>query len=529
MDEVVCCNFVGDVGTGFEPLPDEPVLDSLFEQYGRVIVQSMITSFGLDFLIADRHGGDVDTIYNVRKIGSDEKMTYKNTSNQTAYDNRGVYDSHTYHSHSGYKEKNAEISSVKKDGKLIDEYTGEKIRGNEKSDLDHIISAKEIHEDRGRVLSGLRGEDLANSSENLSPTNPHTNRTKKALSMKEFLEKYGDEYTDEQKKAMLAKDSYARKEYEAKINRAYYTSKQFRNDTLKAAGQVGSRMGLRQALGLVFTELWFAVQDEFEYLKNSNSFNLENFLTAVGRGIKSGLANAKEKYRELFSKFLEGSVAGVLSSLTTTLCNIFFTTAKNIVRIIRQSWASITEAAKILFINPDNYLLGERLRAVAKILATGASVVAGTLVAEALGNTGLKALPAGLGEIVTSFCGAFVSGILSCTFLYYLDRSELINKLVKWLDNLPSVEKQLLYYKGQVEIFERYAAQLMEIDFERFKKETAVFNGLVGKLSSAKSAQQLNLILIQEMKNMGITMSWEKTHDSFDSFMQDKSAVLRFS
>ena len=165
----------------------------------------------------------------------------------------------------------------------------------------------------------------------------------------------------------------------------------------------------------------------------------------------------------------------------------------------------------------------------AKILATGASVVAGTLEAEALGNTGLKALPAGLGEIVTSFCGAFVSGILSCTFLYYLDRSELINKLVKWLDNLPSVEKQLLYYKGQVEIFERYAAQLMEIDFERFKKETAVFNELVGKLSSAKSAQQLNQILIQEMKNMGITMSWEKTHDSFDSFMQDKSAVLRFS
>lgn len=529
MGTVACCNFVGDVGTGFEPLPDEPVLDSLFEQYGRVIVQSMITSFGLDFLIADRHGGDVDTIYNVRKIGSDEKMTYKNMSNQAAYDNRGEYDSHSYHSHFGYKEKNAEVSSAKKDGKLIDEYTGEKIQGNEKSDLDHIISAKEIHEDRGRVLSGVRGEDLANSSENLSPTNPRTNRTKKASSMKEFLEKYGDEYTDEQKKAMLAKDSYARKSYEAKINRAYYTSKQFRNDTLKAAGSVGVKMGVRQALGLVFTELWFAVQDEFVTLKKSNSFNLENFLTAVGGGIKTGLANAKEKYRELFSKFLEGSVAGVLSSLTTTLCNIFFTTAKNIVRIIRQSWASITEAAKILFINPDNYLLGERLRAVAKILATGASVVAGTLVAEALGNTGLKALPAGLGEIVTSFCGTFVSGILSCTFLYYLDRSETINKLVRWLDSLPSVEKELLYYKRQVDIFERYAAQLMEIDLERFKKETAVFNDLVGKLSLAKSDEQLNQLLVQGMKSMGMTMSWEKTHDSFDSFMRDKSAVLRFS
>lgn len=271
------------------------------------------------------------------------------------------------------------------------------------------------------------------------------------------------------------------------------------------------------------------MQDEFEHLKASNSFNLENFLQAVGNGVKAGLSNAKVKYKELFSKFLEGSIAGVLSSLMTTLCNIFFTTARNVVRVIRQSWASITEAAKILFVNPDNYLLGERLRAVVKVLATGASVVAGILVAEALGNTGLKALPAGLGEIVTSFCGTFVSGILSCTFLYYLDRSETINKLVRWLDSLPSVEKELLYYKRQVEIFERYAAQLMEIDLERFKKETAVFNDLVGKLSLAKSDEQLNQLLVQGMKSMGMTMSWEKTHGSFDVFMRDNSAVLRFS
>lgn len=529
MGDVACCNFVRDVSVGFEPFDDEPVLDSLFEQYGRVIVQSMITSFGLDFLVADRHGGDVDTIHNVRQVGIDSEMTYKNSDNLRSYEERGAYDSSSYHSHSGYRERNAEISLQRKEGRLVDGYTGKKIKGNEKSDLDHIISAKEIHDDRGRVLAGLCGADLANSSENLVPTNPHTNRTKKALSMEKFLERYGDEYSDEQKRAMKAKDAFSRRAYDAKISRAYYTSRQFRVDTCKAAGQVGARMGLRQALGLVFTELWFAVQDEFEHLKASNSFNLENFLQAVGNGVKAGLSNAKVKYKELFSKFLDGSIAGVLSSLMTTLCNIFFTTARNVVRVIRQNWASITEAAKILFVNPDNYLLGERLRAVVKVLATGASVVAGTLVAEALGNVGLKALPAGLGEIVTSFCGAFVSGILSCTFLYYLDRSETINKLVRWLDNLPSVEKDLLYYKRQVEIFERYAAQLMEIDLEQFKRETAAFNELAGQLTAATSSQQLNQLLLQGMKNMGITMPWEKTHGSFDGFMRDNSAVLRFS
>ena len=99
MGDVACCNFVRDVSVGFEPFDDEPVLDSLFEQYGRVIVQSMITSFGLDFLVADRHGGDVDTIHNVRQVGIDSEMTYKNSDNLRSYEERGPYDSSAYHSH----------------------------------------------------------------------------------------------------------------------------------------------------------------------------------------------------------------------------------------------------------------------------------------------------------------------------------------------------------------------------------------------------------------------------------------------
>ena len=35
------------------------------------------------------------------------------------------------------------------------------------------------------------------------------------------------------------------------------------------------------------------------------------------------------------------------------LCNVFLTTAKNVVTIIRQTWAYIVEALKILFINPQ--------------------------------------------------------------------------------------------------------------------------------------------------------------------------------
>ena len=63
---------------GYIPSPDEPILDSMLQQYERVLLESIITSFGLDFIVKDQHGGDVDTILNVRKIGSDPEMKYKN-------------------------------------------------------------------------------------------------------------------------------------------------------------------------------------------------------------------------------------------------------------------------------------------------------------------------------------------------------------------------------------------------------------------------------------------------------------------
>lgn len=65
----------------FYPEKEDVIMDSLFKQYERVIIESIITSFGLDFIVHDKHGGDVDTINNVRKIDIDEQMVYKNKSN----------------------------------------------------------------------------------------------------------------------------------------------------------------------------------------------------------------------------------------------------------------------------------------------------------------------------------------------------------------------------------------------------------------------------------------------------------------
>ncbi|MDE7247918.1 MAG: hypothetical protein K2N43_08525 [Lachnospiraceae bacterium] len=548
-----------DAGKAFDPDPKEPIMKSIFKQYERVLVESLVSSFGLDFLVKDQHGGDVDTIHNVRQVGKDEQMTYKNATNQKEYENREKYDKSVkakYDSDPSFTTKRAALDQEKESGNLIDAYTGQKMKRNAKMDVDHVISTKEIHDDPGRVLAGLSGIELANSEENLQATDSSINRSMKEKSIDEYTEWLNDkkgyraeqieklrskpesELTDkersllhkfEQQEAinqerMKQADTKARKAYEAKLAKAYYTSSKFAKDLALAAGNQSIRMGARQALGFVFAEMWFTVKEEFE--KFEGDFDLGEFLTTLGHGIKHGFERAKEKYPELFSRFLSGAVSGALASFTTTLCNIFFTTAKNTVRIIRQSYTSIVEAGKVLFINPQNYTFGDRMRAVVKILATGASVAAGVIVSDAIAKSPVGKIPV-LGDVIQAFSGTFVGGIMSCTFLYFIDRSELSQRLFHVLDGLHTIETEINYYQKQADYFERYAAELMNIDLEQFRKEATLYETIVMNLENAKTDAELNTVLKQAFHDLGIMMPW-KSHQSFEEFMGDKNAHLVF-
>lgn len=286
-------------------------------------------------------------------------------------------------------------------------------------------------------------------------------------------------------------------------------------------------MGARQALGFVFAEMWFAVEEEFQACDvQDGPFDLGDFLGRIGHGIQRGFENAKQKFPDLFSKFLSGATAGVLASLTTTLCNIFFTTAKNVVRVIRQSYASVVEACKVLLINPDAYPFGERMRATAQILATGASIVVGVLVQEALTDLPLGTLPLA-GDTVPMFCGTFVTGIMSCTLLYFLNRSEMVNKLVSSLNQIDTVEGDIAYYRNQAQFFEEYAARLEQIDLESFRKETAIYHDLAKTIDQVQSEEELNAALKQAYQSCGLPLPWQG-YSSFDEAMQDPQMRLVF-
>lgn len=547
------------------------VYNSIFEQYERVVIQSLITSFGLDFFInrhVDQHGGDVDTIHNVWQVGKDEQMKYKNKRNEEAYNNRGAYDERTK---LNYHDTNPRFTTKKskarqdynEHGTLIkDAYTGKDLRYTKASavskdlrvELDHVVECKGIHEDRGRVLSGLNGIDLANSDDNLAWTNKSLNASmgswakqkndkwKKIydcdaplseVDMEAYIREGGfDNYlknhpeididSEATKKKMLEQYRKSRKSYDDKINRAYYTSAAFFKDTAKAVGKVGIIMGLRQVLGLVFSEIWFSVRDEIKQDKKDGKVLFNN----IAAGIKKGLESAKLKYKELWNKFIEGAVGGALSSLTTTLCNIFFTTAKNAIRIIRQSWASLVEATKILLFNPDFLPFGEQFRAAAKIIATGASVVAGTMVGDLIAKTGIATIPV-VGDIVQTFCGTLVTGIMSCSLLYLMDRNSAVNRIIQVLNSIPTVDDIVVYYRMQAKLLEEYCAKLMDIDLVQFQKETESYGEAVFILENASNQQELNFALRNICEKLVIN-SPIGSYKDMNSFMTDPNCKLKF-
>lgn len=146
------------------------------------MVKSLVTSFGLDFLLLnDRKGGDVDTIHNVRN------GIYATEAERQRYEGRGDYDSHHYHSHENYIATNRKGKRAHQAGTLTDAYTGEVFASDDNKNLDHIISAKEIHDDPGRILAERDGAELANDASNLAFTHESLNKSKKADSMDAFI------------------------------------------------------------------------------------------------------------------------------------------------------------------------------------------------------------------------------------------------------------------------------------------------------------------------------------------------------
>ena len=441
----------------------EQRIDQLIDECTKTALQQIIGPFGLSAaMFNDRDGGAVDTIHNAKQgIMTDEL--------KSDYENRGEYDaqkSHKVHSSKAYIERNRELGRQKENGEGINAYSNKRISRNAKTDLDHVMAAKEVHDDRARVLAEIDTADLANLEENLQLTLQHTNRSKKQMPVDEYIEKLErekpqrqsrikelegkKELTDKERKQLknlkeeedfdpeIARklDRQARKAIEKAESKAYYKFikkdkngkihlSKFAKNQLTAGGKEAARNAIRAALGELLVVLVNQTFLEVKAFIKERKQATENVFVEIQNRLKRVVARVLAKlkqWKENLKNMAEGFISGFCSSLVTTLINVFATTAKRFVRAIREGIFSLIKAFKILFFRPAEMTEEEAMKTVIKLLS-GVAVTTLGIAAETAINTFIQSVPL-VGQFASTITPAvmgILTGIAVALISYYVD------------------------------------------------------------------------------------------------------------
>jgi hypothetical protein len=430
--------------------------DQFFNEQRDAVLHVIIDRFGIGGLMAakDRIGGNVDTIHNARA------GIYATKEEQRRYEQRGKYDSAAYHSDKRYVEKNRQARIAQKNGALKDGYTGQTVKQNQTIDQDHIKSAKSIHDDPGRVLAEEDGVDLANQDSNLTQTDRSINRGKKQKSASEYadlLDRTRPErrrrikelqsqksLTDKERKELnklqrqeqvdtaelRRKGNNAETAYEYRVNMKYYCSRKFIANLGWQSAIQGAQMGIRQIAGVFLVEAIAAVFDELRDVCRTARQMTGAWLSDLRCRISRILKRVASKWEDALNAGCAGAISSFFSNILTVLINVFVTTAKNIVRLIREGFFSIMQAVDLIANPPAGMSRAALYHEAGKIIITGSIVVFGIVMEETISTFppmfALKSLPA-VGSLLGDIVYGFLVALITSLALWGWDKLDLFN------------------------------------------------------------------------------------------------------
>lgn len=414
----------------------------------RSIISSVAGPFGVGGLVSafDKVGGNVDTVHNVRE------GVWATDAEREKYQARGEYDPDPYHSHDGYKKRNAEVSASYKQGSAVDSYTDKPfVQGVDSTNLDHVISAKETHDDAAIYLADLDPTDLANRPDNLKPTEESINKSKRQDSATAFLARLERQREERQQaiasleaketltvqeskklsklkklekvdsERLLEADRQAREDRDRQLNETYYGSRKFAVNALQTSAVEGAKMGLQQAIGVALTEFFIAAIDEVCDWHSGGRQDI-----ALAKRLKRVANRVAKRWKDILSAGMVGVLSGFLSNLATIVINVFLTTQKRMVRMIREGMFSFVRAVKVIVTRPDEMTLREAMHEASKLVLAGGLVVGGVLLEEVI----LRQLQAfGLGVVADIATAAIVGSIVAIAIAlsaYTIDRLDLL-------------------------------------------------------------------------------------------------------
>lgn len=391
-----------------------------------VVVETLMGPFGLTAaMFTDRDGGNITTVHNIEKgvFAPRDAERYQNYQKaQVESFDRSDYE----------KNLPSERKKIfKTENRIEDAYTGSELPKDGRAHRDHVVSAHEIEKSSKGQLAQTREERIAtaNMDENKVWTYSRLNQSKNDKDLLEWSElsnskdpsKTNSEFYKAEPERM--KNAYDTARKAVGREQSYAVLKKQSVDFVYEGSSEAGKVALRQALGLLIKDLAEGLIEDVRTLMRDGFESLEQLALLIKKRILETVERVKAKWAEYIKGGAAAGFAGFLSSFMTLVINSFITTAKNIVRIIREGCLSIVRALKMIFAPPPGVSKSEVVYEVFKILSGALAVVLGIGMEEAIKKS-IEMIPllvpfAGpLAEVLTGI----LTGIASLTVILAFDR-----------------------------------------------------------------------------------------------------------
>jgi len=276
------------------------------------------------------------------------------------------------------------------------------IKQNGNVDVEHVTSRKELFSDPllGIGLTKEELGDVMNDNRNLVYADYKTNSQKSDLDLKDWVDKYKDEYQPDNDKIVITLRSSGEKRVLDKrdLEQAYKKSKEAVKEARVAAAvevssavvKTGAAMAIQQIVGLIVVETLDVFMDEIKTFKLMTEDGLISDVKEKTERIRSRL-NERFEERQIWSRArelgVEAGVAGALSVLPQILISLFLKMPAFVYAIIRESTLSVVRSIRVLCSNDEG-----KLDSLKVIMFGTASAIAGVYVQRVI-STAVSGVP----------------------------------------------------------------------------------------------------------------------------------------
>lgn len=353
---------------------------------------------------------------------------------------------------------------------IIDGYTGKSLPKDGRAHIDHVVSAKEIESKAENHLyrSPEERAKMATSGKNTAYTEASANQSKGDAPMEEWLDKKrksgetnAEKFGIDRDKALKI-DAEARKHIQLEVTVA--AVKKHGKELLATGGADAAKMVAYNALGAILRELTQAVFEEVHItFRQRGNESLKEIGIRFQTRTEALLKELKAKWKDILTGSLEAGLTAFLSNIVIFVVNLFFTTLKKLVSIIRAGFVSLCQAVKIIASPPVGMDREEVNYQALKILTAGligaASLGLNAAIEKLLEAVpGLQPLmmfpvpfpgqePRTVSDILATTLSALAGGLLTTVALYFMDKARNAAKKDKLQIQLVTQSGVVVQYK----------------------------------------------------------------------------------